>query len=30
MLRDGSLTLGAYLLFVKDFCLISDVQSRQV
>ena len=26
MLRDGSLTLGAYLLFVKDFCLISDVQ----
>jgi ATP-dependent DNA helicase RecG len=26
MLRNGSLTLGAYLLFVKDFCLISDVQ----
>ncbi len=26
MLRDGKLTLGAYLLFVKDYCLISDVQ----
>jgi ATP-dependent DNA helicase RecG len=26
MLRYGQLTLGAYLLFVKDFCLISDVQ----
>ena len=26
MLRDGKMTLGAYLLFVKDFCLISDVQ----
>ncbi|TNF41447.1 MAG: winged helix-turn-helix transcriptional regulator [Bacteroidetes bacterium] len=26
MIRNGSLTLGAYLLFVKDFCLITDVQ----
>ena len=26
MMRDGNLTLGTYLLFVKDFCLISDVQ----
>ena len=26
MMRVGSLTLGAYLLFVKEFCFISDVQ----
>ncbi|HLT86281.1 MAG TPA: RNA-binding domain-containing protein, partial [Sphingobacterium sp.] len=26
MLREGKLTFGAYLLFVTDYCLISDVQ----
>lgn len=26
MLREGELTFGAYLLFVTDYCLISDVQ----
>lgn len=26
MLRDGKLTFGAYLLFVADYCPISDVQ----
>ncbi len=25
-LRNGKLTYGAYLLFVKDYCLISDIQ----
>ena len=27
LLRDDKLTFGAYLLFVKDFCLISGVQA---
>ena len=26
MLRDGKLTFGAYLLFVSDYCTISDIQ----
>ncbi len=26
MLRDGKLTYGGYLLFAKDYCLISDIQ----
>ncbi|MCB0511605.1 MAG: putative DNA binding domain-containing protein [Bacteroidetes bacterium] len=26
MLREGKLTFGAYLLFVSDYCLISDIQ----
>ena len=26
ILRDGKVTFGAYLLFVKDYCAISDVQ----
>ncbi len=26
ILRDSKLSFGAYLLFVKDFCLVSDIQ----
>jgi len=26
ILRNGKITFGAYLLFVKDYCAISDVQ----
>ncbi len=26
LIRDGQITLGAYLLFAKDYCLISDIQ----
>ena len=26
IIRDNKLTFGAYLLFVKDYCLISDIQ----
>jgi len=27
LVRDDKITFGAYLLFVKDFCLISGVQA---